>query len=87
MAGGDDAEPSSQGRLYRKRKDIADDDMQTYASSAKLVDPSVLTSTMAEAKMVPPEPALLSMLNVVSVVDVSSLFALLVVSTKSYRQP
>ena len=43
-----------------------------FSDTAKLVDTSMLTSTTAEAKMVPPEPALPLMLNVVSVVDVPS---------------
>ena len=54
--------------------------MQVQASSAKLVDTSVLTSTTAEAKTVPLEPALPPLLNVVSVVDVPYPFALLVCS-------
>lgn len=60
------------------REGIAGDDMQTQASSAKLVDTSILKSTMAEIKMVPPELALPPLLNVVNVVDVSSPSALLV---------
>ena len=59
---------------------IAGDEMQAQASSAKLVDTSKLTSTMAEAKTVPLEHALLPLLNVVSIVDVPCPSALLVCS-------
>ena len=54
--------------------------MQAQASSVKLVDTSILTSTTAEAKTVPPEPALPPLLNVVSVMDVLCPSALLVCS-------
>ena len=54
--------------------------MQTQASSAKFVDTSMLTSTTAEAKTIPLEPLLPPLLNVVSMVDVSSLSALIVCS-------
>ena len=54
--------------------------MQTQASSAKLVDTSVLMSTTTEVKTVPPEHTLLIMLNTLSVVDVSSPSTLLICS-------
>ena len=60
------------------KESIACDDMQAQASFAKLVDTSVLMSTAVEVKTVPPEPTLPLLFNVVSVVDVSSPFALLV---------
>ena len=52
--------------------------MQVQASSAKLVDSSVLTLTTAETKTVPSEHALPPLLNGMSVVDVSYPSALFV---------
>ena len=54
--------------------------MQVQTSSAKLANTSILTSTMVEAKTVSLEPAFLPLLNVVSVVDVSSPSALFICS-------
>ena len=54
--------------------------MQTQASSAKFLDTSVLRSTTVEAKAVLAEPALFSLLNVMSIVDVSCPSALFVCS-------
>jgi hypothetical protein len=62
------------------KENIVGDDMQVQASSAKLVDTSVLTSTTVEAKISYRNLSLPPMLNVVSIVDVVSSFASFVCS-------
>ena len=54
--------------------------MQVQVSSTKLVYTSVWTSTTAEVRTVPSKSALAPLLNVVSVVDVLSRYALFVCS-------
>ena len=67
------------------KESIAGDDMQAQASSAKLVDTSVLTSTAAEAKTVPPEHALILILNVLSVVNGAVSFCIVCLQRRHQR--